>query len=146
MDETVLTIILAVFASSGFWAFLTELVSKPRQRALLESIAATNGRIDALEKAQTEDRRERQREREADQDARRREAADQAREEILRVSDELYVGVKHSKEFFDMTLAKIDIYEDFCRSHPTYQNSKATLAISRIKGIYMHLEDTNGFL
>lgn len=146
MDETVLTIILAVFASSGFWAFLTELVSKPRQRAILESMAVTNGRIDAIEKAQIAEREDRQREKEQEREAKRQEAADQAREEILRVADEIYIGVKHSKEFFDMTLSKVDTYEDFCRIHPDYQNSKATLAIARIKAIYTHLDETNGFL
>lgn len=146
MDNTVLTLILAVFASSGFWAFLTEMVSKPRQRALLESLDATNGRIEALETSLQADRAERQRERKADQEAAERLAADLAREEIIKASDEIYLGIKHSREYFLQTLRKIDIYEDYCSLNPRYKNSQAVTAIARIKEIYAELDKNHGFL
>lgn len=146
MDSTVLTIILAVFASSGFWAFMTELISKPRQRALLESLSATNGRIEALETALQADRNQRQIERRQDQEDAKLLAAELAREEIIRASDECYNGVKHSREFFLQTLRKIDVYEDYCADHPRYQNSQATTAIARIKDIYKELDANHGFL
>ena len=146
MDKTILTVILAVFASSGFWAFLTEMISKPAQKKLLASLEATNGRIEALEKAMEIDRAARQRERAEDEGKAKLLAADLAREEIIRASDEIYNGVKHSREFFNQVLRKVDVYEDYCADHPRYQNSQATTAIERIKGIYKHLDETHGFL
>jgi hypothetical protein len=146
MDDKIMTLILAVFASSGFWAFLTEMISRPRQRQTMAALEATNTRIDALEKAQASDRAERQRERARDLEAQAEAAADQAREEILRVSDEIYNGVMHSREFFDQVLDKIDTYERFCGDHKGYQNSKAVTAIARIRQVYTHLDETHGFL
>lgn len=146
MDETILTLILAVFASSGFWAFLSEIISKPRQRELLAQISATNGRIESLEAALQADRADRQRERKQDQEDAKLLAAELAREEIIRASDECYNGVKHSREFFLQTLRKIDVYEDYCADHPRYQNSQATTAIARIKDIYKELDANHGFL
>lgn len=146
MDKTILTIILAVFASSGFWAFLTELISKPRQRELLASLEDTNGRIEALEKAMEIDRAARQRERAADQDQAKLLSADLAREEIIRAADELYNGMRHSREWFLQVLRKIDIYEDYCTDHPRYQNNQAVTAIERIKSTYRRLDEEHGFL
>ena len=37
-----------------------------------------------------------------------------ARTHILRFNDEIYNGVKHSKEYFDQTLEDIDNYNRFC--------------------------------
>lgn len=146
MDTTLLTIVLAVFASSGFWAFLTELISKPRQKALLESLSATDSRIEALETAMQADRAQRQIERRQDQDAANLLAAELAREEIIKASDECYNGIKHSREFFLQVLRKIDIYEDYTADHPRYQNSQAVTAIARIKEIYADLDKKHGFL
>lgn len=146
MDNAILTIILAVFASSGFWAFMTELISKPRQKALLQSLEATTGRIEALETAMQADRAQRQVERKQDQEDAKLLAAELAREEIIKASDEIYNGVKHSREFFLQVLRKIDVYEDYCTDHPRYQNSQATTAIARIKDIYKHLDEAHGFL
>ena len=62
--------------------------------------------------------------------------ANAARKRILLFNDEDIRGVYHSKESFDDLMDDIDFYEDYCTTHKTYSNNKATLAIDNIKEIY----------
>lgn len=59
-----------------------------------------------------------------------------ARIRILRCADEVYRGDKHSKEYFDNVLDDITSYQDYCRTHPAFQNEKAVIAIKRIEQVY----------
>lgn len=59
------------------------------------------------------------------------------RQRILQFNDELYRGVKHTRESFDNVIEEgIDVYEDYCKNHPTFPNFKAEAAISNIKENY----------
>lgn len=59
------------------------------------------------------------------------------RQRILQFNDELYRGVKHTRESFDNVIEEgIDVYEDYCKSHPTFPNFKAEAAIANIKENY----------
>lgn len=63
--------------------------------------------------------------------------ADQARTRILRFSDELRRGIKHSEESFNQVLEDIDYYEAYCDTHEkVYINSKADAAIRNIRDIH----------
>lgn len=63
--------------------------------------------------------------------------ADQARTRILRFSDELRRGIKHSEESFNQALEDIDYYETYCDTHEkVYINSKADAAIRNIMDIH----------
>jgi hypothetical protein len=69
------------------------------------------------------------------------------RQRILQFSDELYRGVKHTKESFDDVVAEgIDVYEDYCDRHPSFPNFKAEAAIENIKETYKKLLKEGGFL
>lgn len=69
------------------------------------------------------------------------------RQRILQFSDELYRGVKHTKESFDDVIAEgIDVYEDYCDRHPSFPNFKAEAAIENIKETYKKLLKEGGFL
>lgn len=70
----------------------------------------------------------------------------QARQRILRFSDEILFAQRHSKEHFDEILENIDLYEKYCREHEDYKNSKAVLAISTIKEVYNECLQTHDFL
>lgn len=72
--------------------------------------------------------------------------AEDARVRILRYSDELREGRKHSKESFDQTLADIDDYEDYCKLHPLFENNRTVLATQRIMDVYRKCERDNDFL
>ena len=69
-----------------------------------------------------------------------------ARTHILRFNDEIYNGVKHSKEYFDQTLEDIDNYNRFCESHPEFRNSRTVMAAENIKDTYNRLLDSHSFL
>ena len=70
----------------------------------------------------------------------------EARRYILRFSDEILYNKRHSKEHFDEILDYIDIYEEYCNSHPNYKNNKAMMAIDTIKKTYDHCLETHDFL
>ena len=70
----------------------------------------------------------------------------EARRCILRFNDEILYEQRHSKEHFDEILDYIDIYEEYCNSHPNYKNNKAMIAIDTIKKTYDHCMETHDFL
>lgn len=69
-----------------------------------------------------------------------------ARTHILRFNDELYNGVKHSKDYFDQTLEDADTYERFCKDHPDFKNSRTVMAVENIKETYNRMLDEHKFL
>ena len=72
--------------------------------------------------------------------------AKQSRARILQFNDELYRGIKHTKESFDDVIAEIDNYEDYCKSHPKFPNFKAVAAIDNIKKVYKKRLEVADFL
>ena len=82
-------------------------------------------------------------------DMEKREAlknAESCRNRILRFDDELRLGIKHSKEYFDVILADIDWYLDFCRKNKQYPNSKADSAIRNVLEVYDKVKKSNDFI
>lgn len=65
-----------------------------------------------------------------------KKAAIEARTNILRFDDELYNGMRHSKEYFVQELDDIDTYERYCDGHPEFKNSCAVEAIQHIRETY----------
>lgn len=70
----------------------------------------------------------------------------QARQRILRFSDEILFDQKHSKEHFDEILEDIDLYEKYCHEHENYENNRAELAIASIREIYKECLKDHSFL
>lgn len=73
------------------------------------------------------------------------EKALQARTHILRFSDEVYNGDRHSKEYFDDILCDIDDYEAYCNSHPTFKNNRTIASSKLIKETYNRLLNEHKF-
>lgn len=123
MDKTViLTFITAILACSGFWTFLSSIVTK----------ITTNGEIvrkvdDLSDKVDRND-------------------AKLARTHILRFDDELYNGIRHSREYFVQTLEDIDVYERYCEEHHDFQNSYAVEAIKHIRAMYAECVKEHKFI
>ena len=69
-----------------------------------------------------------------------------ARTHILRFNDELYNGIRHSREYFVQQLEDCDNYDKFCEAHPKFRNSRTTLASQNIKDTYNKLFDQHDFL
>lgn len=72
--------------------------------------------------------------------------ASRHRERILDFNTELMRDMKHTREDFVDVLATIDRYEEYCRSHPDYPNSRAVLAINNIRRIYQECMEEGTFL
>lgn len=118
-------IILAVFASSGFWAFVQFLINRSDgTKQALEDIS------DAVEKLS---------------DKVDTNAAVLARTHILRFDDEVLNGVRHSQEYFRQQLDDIDTYDEFCASHPEFRNSYTVMAAAHIRETYKHLLEKREF-
>ena len=69
-------------------------------------------------------------------DANEMETVQSARVRILRFADECRREEKHSKEFFDSVLDDIDLYEQYCDSHPKFKNNKTVASTKVIKDLY----------
>ncbi len=62
--------------------------------------------------------------------------ADKHRERILQFNNELLRDIPHTREDFIEILGEIDKYEQYCRDHPEYPNSRAVHAIANIGRVY----------
>ena len=64
---------------------------------------------------------------------------------VLRFNGEIKHGIHHDEEEFNECLSAIDYYEDYCRQHPNYPNSKAVMAIANVKKVYEKAYSKNDF-
>ena len=118
-------ILIAVFASSGFWAVVQYMMQRhDGKQKQLDEICDKLNRLS--ERVETN-------------------AATSARTHILRFSDELSSGVVHSQEYFRQQLDDIDTYEKYCEGHPDFRNSYAVSAIKHIRDTYQSLLEKHEF-
>ena len=140
-ESAFLAILLACIAAPGFWDFLKSMFDKllGRKRVTLEEIDqkldSQQKDIDGLKNSFTTFNGE-----EAEKDAQG------ARRRILRFNDELLRNVDHSKEYFDDILEDVRTYEDYCQSHPKFQNGKTVMADKNIKRCYEQCMEKQSFL
>lgn len=114
------------------WTALKGLLQKMARafgRAINGDVLA---RLDELQKEQSETRKALDQHIKTDDESK----ADEWRAYILRFNDELLQGLRHSEEGFIEALGYIDKYEDYCREHPDYPNSRAVHAIANIGRVY----------
>lgn len=69
-----------------------------------------------------------------------------ARNRILSFGDEVYKGVRHSKEFFDHILTDISFYKRYCQEHPDFQNDMTVLTVEHIEECYRKCLQEHDFL
>ena len=69
-----------------------------------------------------------------------------ARVRILRFSDEMGEGRRHSKDSFDQALSDIDYYEKYCSDNPSFPNNKTVATIEHIKNNYAERLEKHDFL
>lgn len=120
--DTLIVILTSILACSGFWTFLSGILSRiTSDRDLGRKVDALSDKVD-------------------------RNDAKLARTHILRFDDELYNGTKHSREYFRQTLQDIDVYEAYCHEHEDFQNSYAVEAIRHIRQVYQDCVDTHKFI
>lgn len=82
-----------------------------------------------------------------DQDATREEdKAESNRTLILRFGDEVRRGAKHSKEHFDQTMRIIAKYNQYCDTHPRFENGVTHSTAEVIEEAYRKALREDGFL
>jgi arginine decarboxylase-like protein len=74
------------------------------------------------------------------------EKANTRRYRILRFDDEIRHKVKHTEEHFNQIMEDVDYYEQYCKTHPKYENSKAVSAIKNVKQTWEKCKAENSFL
>lgn len=121
-----ITTLLSLLAGGGILTFVQFLISRHDQKAgkkddVLSAINTLSDRVEKIEKSLDE-----------------RDAV-LARTHILRFSDELYNGVKHSQEYFQQQLDDIETYNQFCERTPRFANGRTKAAAKYIQDEYDRL-------
>lgn len=123
----IIEVITIVFASGGFWTFLTELIN--RKRGIYK-------RLDDMDNALKDTKKEQ-----------KQFEARQWRNQIVRFNDELLLNqVKHSRSMFETILISCSDYEKYCNKDPDFRNGVATEAIANIRRCYRKCEEEQDFL
>ena len=68
-----------------------------------------------------------------------RDKAIEARNHILRFSDEIRNGIAHSEDYFKQMLIDCDIYEKYCFEHPNFSNGLTQMASEHIKETFREI-------
>ena len=140
-SEQLTAILLAAIAAPGFWDILKNLIDKifNRRRVTIEEIGdkidSQGKQIQSLEESFEKKSKE-------DQE----KEAKASRRRILRADDEIRMGMKHSKDFFEDVLRDIDAYEEYCDEHPHFKNRCAESAIRNVAETYDTCKAENSFL
>lgn len=122
----IIDVITIVFASVGFWTFLTELINRK---------SGISKRLDDVDNALKDAKKEQQ-----------QFEARQWRNQIVRFNDELLNQVKHSTSMFETILISCSDYEKYCKKDPDFRNGVATEAIANIRRCYRKCEEEKDFL
>ena len=116
-------IIVAMFASAGFWNWLAN--RKGGTEKLIEELS---NKLDAfMLKSEENDIKT-------------------IRLRILRFDDELRLNIRHSEEYFNNIMDDISDYKRYCDTHPSFKNEKAVHAIDHISKAYDKCHQENDFL
>jgi hypothetical protein len=68
-----------------------------------------------------------------------------ARSRVLRFGDELNHEVHHTKEHFDDVLRDITDYNNYCASHPNFENDQMHETAAYVKSIYRECLKNHSF-
>ena len=121
-----LNTIIGFLVGGSFLTFVQYMINrhdrkKDKNNAVLSAISTLSERVEKIENSLDE-----------------RDAV-LARTHILRFSDELYNGVKHSQEYFQQQLDDIETYNQFCAGHPKFANGRTKAAAKYIESEYDRL-------
>ena len=123
----------------NIWSILARHIGKAINGEVLTKVDELSSRMDNFEEStkselqsirNTEDERE----------------IKQCRTRITRYGDEVLRGLKHSKNHADQILLDATTYENYCSSHPNFENDVTAETIENIKRDYRKRLATNDFL
>ena len=116
----------------NIWSWLFRKLGKVFQGEMLDAIKQMNAKVDKVE--EKVDELDRKMDNHEKKDLEDKVLA--KRKDILVFADEISNRIEHSKEHFEEILSFIDDYEDYCNTHPSFENNKALIAIDLIKNTY----------
>ena len=132
--------IFVALLGGGVVGFIEFLIRRRDARAdKHDELLAAIRRVD-LRLSTVEDRLERNEAKEDERDAEER------RVRILRFSDEMMEGRRHSKDSYDQALADITTYEHYCHTHPDFKNNQTAATVDFIKHSYRERLEKHDFL
>lgn len=117
------------------WTWIAEQLGKAINKEMLEKQTKLEEKVDKLEKKI--EKRDVTDEKEHVLESRRR---------ILSFGDEIRLNVKHSEEYFNNIIDDINIYNNYCKNHPEFENSKAVITIKIIEEVWEKCLRENDFL
>ena len=133
LKDIILPVAIAIFASTGFWSWLSQ--RKASNKQILTAVKDLDSRVAKVE--ETVD---------ALKDENALTRAEASRVRLLRFNGELLRDTPHTEEEFIQALADVDLYEAFCEDHPRYPNSRAVMAIANIRRNYSECLAAHDFL
>lgn len=116
-------VVVAVFGSTGFWSYMQ--TKKDKTKEVLEAVNEIKKDVASF-KLDLEKFKSRYDENEALN----------CRNRLVRFADELRLGKKASLDMMKNSLKDADRYEQYCDTHPNFENSICTLSIKLIKEHY----------
>lgn len=123
---TQITTIISVLIGGGILGFIQFLISRhdnkeDKEDSILSAIKDLSGRVERIENSLDE------------------RGAVLARTHILRFSDDIYNGIRHSKEYYDQTLDDLKTYTKYCEKNPGFANGRTEKAGEYIQKEYDRL-------
>ena len=120
------TTIFSVLIGGGILGFIQFLITRKdnrqdKNKEILDRLNALDGKMDKIEASLDE-----------------RDAV-LARTHILRFSDDIYNGIRHSKEYYDQTLDDLKTYTKYCERNPGFANGRTEKAGEYIQKEYDRL-------
>lgn len=150
-SEIALTLVGAVFGSTGLFTFIQYLINRKDKNndkldGLQQSMDGLKVDISDLRDDMNNMKEGFRSDIEGLTDKIDRSQAIQARIRILRANDEMRQNVQHSYEYFRQLHQDITEYENYCATHPEFKNNEAINSIEYINRIYQDCLDGNNFL
>ena len=102
-------VIIAILGSGAFFTFIQFMINRFDTRKAIEK------RLDSLDEKFD------------------RSKAIEARNHILRFSDELRNGLSHSEDYFRQIIIDCDTYDRYCTAHPDFSNGLTQIASEHIR-------------
>ncbi len=112
----------------NLWSLLARAIGRSMNKEVVEKVNKIGSELDAHIKKTEEVR------------------IKQARQRILRFSDDIMLGKIQSQEHYNDILDDIDLYEDYCDEHPGFINNKAEIAIDVVRKTYQEHLNHHSFL
>lgn len=119
----IVSLIVAVFGSTGFWAMLQN--KRDKSDKILKEVDGLKVQVKTLDDKVTKL-----------EDIVNENEAVACRNRIVSFADDIRMGLKHSKDNFDHILIDIDKYSSYCEEHKDFKNSITLISVEKVLEAY----------